>query len=81
MRKFLEFSTFQIIRTINFGRFEVSISITANLTLCAAQIFEFLDICDIFKCEILKKIKIVKMTLFEASVISQNVKSYWQENC
>ena len=52
MWNFQDFSANQILREINFGHFEAPK--TAILTIWVALNFEFLDIFDIFKCEIPK---------------------------
>ena len=56
MWKFQDFSAIPILREINFGHFEAPK--TAILNIWAALNFDFLDICDIFKCQIPKKSKI-----------------------
>ena len=68
MGKFQDSSATQILREINFGHFEASK--TAILTIWAALNFEFLEIFDFFKYEILKKSKVlaskfVQMTVFD----------------
>ena len=54
-----DFSLTQILREINFGHFEAPK--TAILPICATLSLEFLDIFDIFKCEIPKKFKIQRL--------------------
>ena len=86
MLKVQDFSDTQILRKkINFCHFDAPKP--AILTIWSTLNFEFLDIFDIFKCEIpnrwkLKAPKIIKMTVFDPE-IRQNwfhVKSELQEN-
>ena len=56
MWKFQDISVTQILCEINFGHLEAPKP--AILTIWAALNFEFLGICDIFKCEIFPKFKI-----------------------
>ena len=56
MWKFQEFSATQIFIRNRFGYFEAPK--TAILPTWATLNFEFLDICDIFKCEIRKKTRL-----------------------
>ena len=80
----------QSLREINFGHFEAPK--TAILTIWADLNFKFLDIFDIFKCEIhkiwkSKASKIVKITVCDPMTMSDirqiwfHVKLEWQENC
>ena len=60
MWKLQDFSATQILREINFGHFEAPkiAIVTIHMSTWADLNFEFLDIFDIFKCEMFLKIKI-----------------------
>ena len=85
MWKFQEFSATQILCEISFGHLDGPKTVILNIW--AAQNFEFLRTIDIFKCEMLLKIKILSLQNCENGSfwpveISQNcfhVKSEWQE--
>ena len=87
MWQFQDFLATQIFREINFGNLEAPK--TDILTKCVALNFEFLNIFDVFKCEIPRKSKfkasnIIKMAVFDplnSVKIDFTKKSEWQENC
>ena len=67
MWKLEDFSATHILHEINFNHFEAPKS--AILTIWTALNFQFLDICDIFKCEITKKSKVKASKIVKMSVL------------